>query len=88
MSRKVNFWGQGNKASVSGRRAGEYPPARLLLPGGLDGLAPLRLSRSSGWRPCCHLGLKGLEFLQCRRALEIVKVPSGHLHGCSSVLQP
>ena len=43
VSQKVNFWGQGNKGSLISsavrRRAGEYPPARLLLPGGLDGLA-------------------------------------------------
>src|ERR1017187_5041413 len=37
---KVNFWGQGNRgalipSAVRGR-AGEYPPARLPLPGGLD----------------------------------------------------
>src|ERR1022692_2797737 len=37
---KGNFWGQGNKggliSSAVRRRTGEYPPARLLLPGGLE----------------------------------------------------
>src|ERR1022692_4074020 len=36
---KVNFWGQGNKRLTSSavrRRTDEYPPARLLLPGGLE----------------------------------------------------
>ena len=36
VSQKVNFLGQGNKGGSSRlRRTGEYPPARLLLPGGL-----------------------------------------------------
>src|ERR1035441_1959140 len=39
VSQKVNFLGQGNKgrliSSAVRRRTGEYPPARLLLPGGL-----------------------------------------------------
>src|ERR1017187_7633377 len=39
VSQKVNFWGQGNKGSLISsavrRRTGEYPPGRLLLPGGL-----------------------------------------------------
>src|ERR1017187_9813322 len=40
VSQKVNFLGQGNKgrliSSAVRRRTGEYPPARLLLPGGLE----------------------------------------------------
>ena len=43
MSQKVNFLGQGNKgrliSSPVRRRTGEYPPARLLLPGGLGAAA-------------------------------------------------
>src|ERR1017187_2619739 len=39
VAQKVNFWGQGNKGSLISsavrRRTGEYPPGRLLLPGGL-----------------------------------------------------
>src|ERR1022692_1490937 len=39
VSQKVNFWGQGNKGRLTSsavrRRTGEYPAARLLLPGGL-----------------------------------------------------
>src|ERR1022692_1636837 len=40
VSQKVNFLGQGNKggliSSAVRRRTDEYPPARLLLPGGLE----------------------------------------------------
>src|ERR1017187_9673235 len=40
VSQKVNFLGQGNKggliSSAVRRRTGEYPPARLPLPGGLE----------------------------------------------------
>ena len=40
VSQKVNFLGQGNKGSLISsavrRRTGEYPPARLLLPGGFE----------------------------------------------------
>src|ERR1017187_2862260 len=40
VSQKVNFLGQGNKggliSSAVRRRTGEYPPARLLLPGRLE----------------------------------------------------
>src|ERR1017187_464391 len=43
VSQKVNFLGQGNKgrliSSAVRRRTGEYPPARLLLPGGLGAAA-------------------------------------------------
>jgi hypothetical protein len=54
VSQKMNFWGQGNKRSRTSsavrRRTGEYPPARLLLPGGLEGVEILshsyRLRRS------------------------------------------
>src|ERR1022692_2477791 len=44
VSQKVNFLGQGNKggliSSAVRRRTGEYPPARLLLPGGLEPRSP------------------------------------------------
>src|ERR1039458_2486360 len=47
VSQKVNFLGQGNKgrliSSAVRRRAGEYPPARLLLPGGLAACGSLVL---------------------------------------------
>src|ERR1022692_1481362 len=52
VSQKVNFLGQGNKggliSSAVRRRTGEYPPARLLLPGGLE-------PRSASEAPSFHV---------------------------------
>src|ERR1019366_8824278 len=62
VSQKVNFLGQGNKggliSSAVRRRTGEYPPARLLLPGGLE---PRSL--------CCSVEVPtgGLREAGCRR---------------------
>src|ERR1035441_1899153 len=53
VSQKVNFLGQGNKgrliSSAVRRRTGEYPPARLLLPGGLE---PRSASTRACWPAC------------------------------------
>src|ERR1017187_7870365 len=59
VSQKVNFLGQGNKGGLTSsavrRRTDEYPPARLLLPGGLEPLVlrarvrPGILARRSRW---------------------------------------
>src|ERR1039457_6153720 len=66
VSQKVNFWGQGNKGSLISsavrRRTGEYPPGRLLLPGGLCcrvtascalpvALSPCSMPRAPGLAP-------------------------------------
>src|ERR1022692_2741090 len=61
VSQKVNFWGQGNKGRLTSsavrRRTGEYPAARLLLPGGLCCRVLARWCRPQGCRsPQCGLG--------------------------------
>src|ERR1022692_4174084 len=51
VSQKVNFLGQGNKggliSSAVRRRTGEYPPARLLLPGGLEPRSAMKAFESA-----------------------------------------
>src|ERR1022692_563748 len=61
VSQKVNFLGQGNKggliSSAVRRRTGEYPPARLLLPGGLEPRSrrnSLPTLLASGTSPFCE----------------------------------
>src|ERR1019366_6326046 len=64
VSQKVNFLGQGNKgrliSSAVRRRTGEYPPARLLLPGGLGAAAiSSAVRRRTGEYPPARLLLPG-----------------------------
>src|ERR1022692_4513396 len=58
VSQKMNFWGQGNKGRLTSsavrRRTDEYPPARLLLPGGLEPQRSDAFATSGLQR--CHLG--------------------------------
>src|ERR1017187_235042 len=71
---KVNFWGQGNKGRLTSsavrRRTDEYPPARLLLPGGLEppsndrrqALQHGRIPVSPGLEHTGQLDRRGLHF--------------------------
>ena len=58
VSQKVNFLGQGNKgrliSSAVRRRTGEYPPARLLLPGGLEPRSTLSRDDETRWTMRMH----------------------------------
>jgi hypothetical protein len=81
VSQKVNFLGQGNKgrliSSAVRRRTGEYPPARLLLPGGLEPRShpPGALVSFSGMSACntpCVLKLEA-------RSLRVTMTLSGYV---------
>src|ERR1039457_3774716 len=58
VSQKGNFLGQGNKgrliSSAVRRRTGEYPPARLLLPGGLEPRSTLSRDVETRWTMRMH----------------------------------
>src|ERR1039457_170062 len=75
VSQKMNFWGQGNKGRLTSsavrRRTDEYPPARLLLPGGLE---PQRLRIGGG-------ADSGLCFLHVADADEEHVVGAGNVRG-------
>src|ERR1022692_1995806 len=79
VSQKVNFLGQGNKgrliSSAVRRRTGEYPPARLLLPGGLGAAALGRSSLTTGratngavWLCGAPVGVRWARHAECAGA--------------------
>src|ERR1039457_3122015 len=75
VSQKMNFWGQGNKGRLTSsavrRRTDEYPPARLLLSGGLEPQSPVQLWCGPGDRTALRPG-PGAAGHQTRRGLQSI----------------